>query len=163
MRKTKIKGKHLFNILGSSIVVLWIVLLGVLIQRTGFSGSSDTSGSGDKGALLEISSQREWMEIYLKGKKVGYSMNQATALEEGYLIQEEIFLKLNLMGQANNLRTITRSVVDKDFRLKNFHFNINSGVVGFQVSGRVKGDVIDIEIGQGDGTRNFAVSLSWYL
>lgn len=153
----KIRGRHVFNILGSSIVALWIVLLVVLIQKTGFSRPPDAPELEAGEPLPEISSEREWMEIYLKGKKVGYSMSQATALEKGYLIQEEIFLKLNLMGQTNNLRTVTRSVVDRDFRVKNFRFTVSSGVVDFLVSGSFGAEALDIEIGRGERSRKVSI------
>jgi transglutaminase-like putative cysteine protease len=100
------------------------------------------------------------MEIYLKGKKVGYSVNQVSPLERNYLVQEEIFLKLNLMGQASSIYTVSRSVVDYAFLLKSFRFRMTSGLVTYQISGRVKGNRMILEIGEGAARRKEIISLS---
>jgi hypothetical protein len=42
--------------------------------------------------------ERQWKEIFLKGRKVGYAMSMLGGHDQEYFIQEELFLKLDLMG-----------------------------------------------------------------
>ena len=155
-----ISKKHLFNIIGGGIILLWLLMIGLLVNNTIFSKPAEQAGFiADKAAKI-TSSQHDWMEIYLKGKKVGYAVTHVSPVEDEYLIQEEVFLKLNLLGQANVIRTVTQSVADHQFRLKNFHFRMASGVVGFLVSGKVDGNRMLLEIGEGLDKRKESIVLS---
>ncbi len=140
-------------------MVLWLVMIGLLIKRVHFNDLSEPPEVSE-GISHVKSPQRDWMEIYLEGKKVGYSVNQINPLGDGYLIQEEIFLKLNLMGQGSAVHTVTRSVVDDEFLLKSFNFRMTSGVVAFQVSGKVNGKRMHLKIGEGATQRVKTIELS---
>ncbi len=154
------RKRHLFNIFGGGIVIVWLVMMGLLVKKVSFNYDTDQIDIiAQKRSSVTIA-EREWMEIYLKGKKVGYSVNQVSPLEENYLIQEEIFLKLNLMGQASSIYTVSRSVVDHAFLLKSFRFRMTSGLVTYQISGRVKGNRMILEIGEGAARRKEIINLS---
>ena len=100
------------------------------------------------------------MEIFLKGRKVGYSVRSVRPEGEDFLIWENIFLKLNLMGQANVVQTNTQSIVDKGFFLKQFRFRMESGVVSFNIAGEVKGNKLILEIGEGASRRAETIELA---
>jgi hypothetical protein len=78
----------------------------------------------------------------------------------GYYIQEEIFLRLNLMGQASGIYTVTQCRVNARFILEDFRFRMRSGVVKFNVSGRVEDDLLVIETGEGKNARMQSIRLS---
>jgi len=65
----------------------------------------------------------------------------------GYFIQEELFLKLNLMGLGRSLYSLTQAQVDENLLLKSFQLMMNSGVVRFRLSGKVEGDVLVLSSG----------------
>ncbi len=140
-------------------MVLWLVMIGLLIKK-GHVGNPSNPPTASEKVLPVKTPQRDWMEIYLKDKKVGYSVNQINPLGKDYLIQEEIFLRLDLMGQASTLRSVTRSVVDHAFRLRRFDFRMTSGIVSFQVSGSVSGQEMHLKIGEGAKQRVKTVALS---
>ena len=154
------KKKRFFNLAGSFIVIAWLVMIGVLVKKTSFNNDVDQFDLIEENGSLVAGTEREWMEIFLKGKKVGYSVNQVSPLEKNYLIQEEIFLKLNLMGRASSIYTVSRSVVDHAFLLKSFTFRMTSGLVTYQVSGTVKGSRMLLEIGVGSAGRKEMITLS---
>lgn len=141
------KRKTFFTALSIAIAGTWLVLVGVLVVRN----VPQVPGMTDAGLLSLSEPQREWMEIYLKNDKVGYSTNSLTPVENGYVVLDEIFLRLNLMGQINEVRTVTRAVLDGNFFLERFTFWIYSGAVTFQVSGVVDGEILEVETGSGDG------------
>lgn len=134
----------LFNRVGIGIVLLWVVLMAVQVQKAEF-GRTTHSGGGVAQAITNH--QRDWLEIRLDNQKVGYAFSQVTPLTEGYLIQEEIFLSLNVLGQGTMVQTLSRALVDRNFLLNSFRFRMNSGVVAFQVAGNVEGNQIVLEIG----------------
>jgi len=154
------KRKRIFNIAGGAVIVLWAVLIGLLVRKTAFRGNSEPVGTIQEGSGSVLSSQREWMEIFLKGKKVGYSVNTVTRLADNYLIQEDIFIRLSLLGQPNGIHTVTQSIVDHTFSLKNFRFKMISGMVSFQVTGKVEGSLMRLEFGGSPGKRSQVIRLS---
>jgi hypothetical protein len=159
IRMNKKSKKYLFNLVGGGIVIIWLIMIGVLIKKVSFNNNGEKTDFVSKKPAAVSSRQQDWMEIYLKGKKVGYSVNQTSPAGEDYLIQEEIFLRLNLMGQASNIHTITRALVDHEFLLINFRFRMSSGVVTFQASGRVEGNQMVLEVGEGAGRRGESITL----
>ncbi|MBW2120167.1 MAG: transglutaminase domain-containing protein [Deltaproteobacteria bacterium] len=154
------RKRHIFNFFGAVVIIVWLVMMGLLVKKVSFNYDVDKVDiiAEKRSAITTV--EREWMDIYLKGKKVGYSVNQVSPLEEDYLIQEEIFLKLNLMGQASSIYTVSRSLVDHAFLLKSFRFKMISGVVTYQISGRVKGNLMILEIGEGTARRKEIIKLS---
>ncbi len=141
------KRKTLFTALSVVIAGTWLVLTTVHFTRTkdpdrGFTpaGLSASTVTGP---------QREWMDIFLEDDKVGYSSNSLTPVDEGYVVMDEIFLRLNLMGQVNEVRTVTMAVLDTDFLLKRFRFTMQSGAVTFNASGSFDGNVLEVETGEG--------------
>ncbi len=149
-----------FNLIGVILVAFWIVMMGILIRKT-TSMEQGPKEEGDSGSSTVIASaKREWKEIYLKDKKVGYSVNMIKPFEEGYFIQDELFLKLNLMGMGRGVYALTQSNVDQKFVLKNFFFKMSSGVVNTIISGKVEGNQILIKSGRGRRQRSQKIQLS---
>ena len=137
---TRKNRKFLFHSLGIAIVAFWLIMIGFLVKKVNFKETPDVSNSIQLSGKID-SFQRDWKEIYLKDKKVGYSVNLIKPFEKGYFIQEEIFLRLNLMGMASGMATLTQCRVDENFIVKSFYFKMTSGVVSFHVTGRVE-DII---------------------
>jgi len=154
------RKKHIFNVIGGCIIVLWLVMIGLQIKKENFNNISDHPEFTAKTNQNIKHSQRDWMGIYLKGKKVGYSVNQISPSGQDYLIQDEIFLRMNLMGQANGIHTLTRSVVDHQYHLKEFQFRMTSGIVTFQASGTVQGNRMFLQTGEGPHRRTNTINLT---
>jgi hypothetical protein len=154
------KKKHLVNLVGGGIVVLWLVMIGLLVKKNHFKETPQHNENILDKRQIGTLNQRDWMEIFLKGKKIGYSVNQVNAVGQDYLIQEDIFLRLNLMGQANGMHVFTRSVVGNEFLLKSFIFRMTSGVVTFLVSGKVEDNRMLLEIGEGAERRKESIQIA---
>jgi len=151
---------RLFNLAGVVVIVFWLILMGLLVKKTHFQGSPAEQGEPTTRTSAIDSSQREWMEIFLKGKKVGYSVNQVSPVgDEHYLIHEEIFLRLHLMDQLSGIHAVTRAVVGADFTLRNFRFTMRSGLVTFRVSGRVEGRDLLLDVGEDRARRTERIPL----
>ena len=156
-----INKRKLFYLLGASIVALWLVMVALLIRKTHFHEVDQVAGIPIQAELESAERfQHDWMEIYLKGKKVGFSETRASPLGRDQLIEEKMVLALNLMGQPSVMRMTTRAVVDKGFLLKQFRLVIDSGVVRFRVSGKVEANRMVVEVGEGDRKREHLIPLA---
>ena len=153
------RWKLFLNLFGGLIILFWLVMIGTLIKKT---TSIEVSGDDvlDIGSMVIETGKREWKDIFLKGKKVGYSINLIKPFDDGYFIQDEIFLKINLMGMGRGLYAITQSMVDKQFFLKSFYFKMSSGIVNSIISGKVDGDQIFIHTGKGKDRRMRRIQLA---
>ncbi len=126
-------------------VILWVTLMTLLIRKTEFS--AEPKGSGEFTPPSLETQDKEWREIYLKERKIGYTVSLIRPFKTGYFIQEELFLKLNLMGLGRSLYSLTQAQVDENLLLKSFQLMMNSGVVRFRMSGKVEGDVLVLSSG----------------
>ena len=145
--------KYLFNLFGVGVIVLWLGMIGLLIRNVGSTDGDDQPGVTKNRTSAIASPQKDWMEIYLKGNKIGYSVIQVSPTGDNYLIREEILLNLNILGQPTGIHTVTRSIVDQKFLLRKFSFTMISGAVSFKMSGNVEGQFILLEIGEGKERR----------
>jgi Transglutaminase-like superfamily len=134
-------SRSLLRILGLGVVLIWLVMIGLLVRKVHFGGKPAEIDSA--AVTTEIhGDEREWKEIYLQDRKVGYAVSAIRRSDQGYYIQEELFLKLNLMGLGRSLYTVTQAQVDRAFLLKSFRMMMTSGVVRYALSGRVEGRVL---------------------
>ncbi len=158
---TLINKRNLFYFLGASVVVFWIVMVVLLIRKTHFHENDlATDIPVSVGLKPAEGSQHDWMEIYLKGKKVGFSETRVSPLGKDRLIEEKMVLVLNLMGQPSVMYMASRAVVDKGFALKEFRVKIRSGVVDFRVSGKVEENRLEVAVGEGDRKRTHVIPLA---
>lgn len=152
-----VKRKYILNFFGIIIVGFWIVMIVLLVKDNYIS---EKTVDYETSLPDRTDERRDWKEIFLNGKKVGYAVNRIRPFENGYYIQDEIFLKLNLMGFEKGLYTLTQSSVDSNFYLKNFYFKMNSGVISYRISGNVEGDTLVVRTGQGRRRRKTRIKLS---
>lgn len=151
--------KIIFNISGMIIVAFWVFMMAMLIKRQEFSGAASDQPFESETSYLD-SGQKEWKEIFLKDSKVGYSISFIRPFKDGYFIQDEIFLRLNLMGLDKGIYTITQTNTNKNFILKDFVFKMNSGLVSYDMSGSVEGDRIMVKTGKGKNQQTREIMLS---
>jgi len=153
------KGRLYFDCLGIALVVFWLAMIGSLVKGRHFQGAEATADRTAAAAPIE-SVQREWREIFLKDKKVGYATHLMRPFEGGYFIQEEILLKLNVMGFGSGLYSSTQCRVTSEFLLQSFNLIMISGAVRSHISGRVEGDVLVLETGRKGDQRLQSIPLT---
>jgi len=138
--------RRLFHVIGMIIVSVWLIMMASLHHKVesleGFSIRAKTITP----TRLK-SYEREWKEIYHKGRKIGYSVSIIKPMEDDYIIQEDIYLRLNLLGMPRTVHTVTQCRVDSEFYLKDFNFNMSSGIISFHIKGKVQGNYLIIKRG----------------
>mgnify|MGYP003827052171 CR=1 FL=1 len=140
------KKRNILNLTGILIVIFWVVMLSILFRKHYLYNDPVQSAAIN---VKAGEARQDWKEIFLNNKKVGYAVTALKPFEGGYYIQDELFLKLNLMGFEKGLYTITQASVDESFRLKNFFFKMNSGVINYRITGKVEGNLLKITTGTG--------------
>lgn len=155
------KRRTAYHLIGAAVVACWLLTLSYSLLGARKTPETAIASSGDGPISPSIDTvQREWKEIYLREKKVGYAVSLIHPTESGYFMQEEIFLRLNLMGLGSSLRTMTQCRADRNFLLESFLFTVGSGVVQFRLSGRREGDSLILESGKGKDKKEQTLKLS---
>ena len=141
------RRSSIFRITGIVVIVVWLFLVAALVRKTHFAPRTTphTQIVHEPG---QLKASEEWMEILLKGQKVGYTVRRFTEIKEEFEITEEIFLTVNLMGSVHKILSFTRAMVDEAFRLNRFDFSLSSDVVRFTISGHVQGEELLLEVGE---------------
>ncbi|MBW1674756.1 MAG: transglutaminase domain-containing protein, partial [Deltaproteobacteria bacterium] len=141
------KKPVIYKILGVLIVFFWLFVVAELVKRTNFNQKGGDVTHIDKKGSLENRSE-EWKEIFLKGRKVGYTVTRIKAIKDLYEVNEEIFLTVNLMGSTQEILSSIRAELDKEFLLNSFDFSLSSGLIEFKIFGTIKGNNLYLSMGE---------------
>jgi len=102
----------------------------------------------------------EWLGIYLKGYKVGYTGSIVQPISTGYRIFSKTYMKMSPMGQqVNEVTSILKGEADKNYSLKRFSFEFISGDHKLAAKGRVEGKKLMVDV----YTENKVKSMSFPL
>ena len=113
------------------VLVAWIAVMAVLVNRS-YVQASPANLATD---LARYGSTAVWRGVYYRGEKIGFTVSQTTRTDEGFELQEDGRLQMNLLGQdtAATLRTTAR--VDTSFMLRSFDFSLDPGTGPITVKG----------------------------
>ena len=130
----------MFKIAGIAVVAAWLVMLGVLAEKSGVVGPVLQASHA------VIPAGEEWMGIYMEGKKIGYAVDRVKKIPGGYETGEEMMTALSVQGSRQEIRTATVSRVDDSLALKDFTFSLKSGLADMDIKGVVDGSTLKLEI-----------------
>jgi len=143
----RMKRSIIYKISGIVIVLFWLFVLAELVKRGNFDSSGVDLADSNGKASSEKDSE-EWMEIFVKGRKVGYTVTRVKKIGKGFEVREEIFLTVNLMGSSKEILSYTRAQVDERFLLNSFDFSLSSGLIEFKISGKTAGSTLYLSMGE---------------
>ncbi|MGB5156559.1 transglutaminase-like domain-containing protein [Desulfobacterium sp. N47] len=92
-----------------------------------------------------LSGKDTWMNIFQNEHKIGYSHSIISLQDNGYKIEEYVFMKINTMGLMHDIYVKTLGNLNPDFTLQEFDFKINSGRFDFAAKGEMKQDILSIQ------------------
>jgi len=141
------KRSVIYKISGIVIVLFWLFVLAELVKRTNFDSRSVDLTHRDRRAPSEKGSE-EWMEVFVKGRKVGYTVTRVKKIRKGFEVREEIFLTVTLMGSSKEILSLTRAQLDERFLLNSFDFSLSSGLIEFKISGKIAGNTLYLSMGE---------------
>ena len=62
--------------------------------------------------------------MYLGGEKIGYTIIDIKPEADGYTLEEEMFMRINMLEQERSMEVKSVYKVDNEYRLKNFSFQL---------------------------------------
>jgi transglutaminase-like putative cysteine protease len=152
------------KIFGWSTIGFWLVMVGLLIQRQNGRASFPQYAELRPAPALEqaerIASEEAWMGVYFQGNKVGWLHHVCEPTEGGYVIREESLTSLKMMDIPQRIWASTTCRTDPAFALTSFAFRLRSDVVSLEVSGKVQGKTVLMEVDSGGKTRQKEIRLS---
>jgi hypothetical protein len=122
--------------IGIAILVAWLVYAGVFYTRLNRGGGEVLTPEVQKLAKEEI--QQEWFAIYQHGDRVGYAHNELRPRAVGYMVNEELFLRLNFLGEVQDISSLVQANLEEDFSVKSFIFRLQAGPVNYRLRGGVR-------------------------
>ncbi|HET8647084.1 MAG TPA: transglutaminase domain-containing protein [Vicinamibacteria bacterium] len=133
-----------------TILGAWAVQMGVLVHRSYLQAAS-VSLAAD---LARYGTAAHWKGIYYRGEKIGFSVGQTLPTEDGFELQEDGRLQMTLMGASSEARISTKARVDRQFVLRSFSFSLDPGTGPIEVSGRLDGKRLQLDINTPSGRRS---------
>lgn len=153
----KERSKGVFKVMRLIVIVFWIMMMGMLIQRTYFIGGDD--GIRASHAESQLRPKEEWMGIYWGNDKVGYTVSEIKKALGGYTISDQAIMDLTVMGTPQRIDTLVTSHVDHAFVLKSFEFRLFSNLFTFKANGNVQGNKLNLELQSGGSISNHIIPL----
>ena len=153
MKNTRIKKLLLA---GTACLALFSVLLAARTGVLELPGSNGGTRISQSAATLP--ERDTWMNIFQNGTKIGYA--HATLAAEGhyYRFEEQMVMRLNLMGFAQDLKMHTKANLNGDYTFSDFDFKLSSGPFDFAAEGSVKqGMVLDISAKIGNAPQTYQI------
>ncbi len=146
------------KLIKTSILLFWLVMLGLLLERTYFRPTSVIA--------LDVITQEgvrtgdEWFGIYQQGRKIGYAHTRTLPEGDAYHLYEESELDILALGQMQRVKTVINSYTTKNFLLKYFDFTLQSQLTTMELKGAVVKNQLVLDISTGGRTRKEHVKLT---
>jgi len=130
-------------------LIAWIVTMGVVIDRSYLQASSRNLATD----LARYGTTAQWRGVYYRGEKIGFTVSQVQAHDDGFELQEDGRLQFSLLGATTAAILKTTAQVDRSFALKSFDFSLDPGTGPMSIKGRLDGLDLSLEIGNASGSR----------
>ena len=150
--------RRLFQAATVGVVAFWAVMMGLLVHRAFIRGMELPVLA--EAAQAQLPTGEEWLGVYFRGQKIGHVHLSTSRVGEDYLLREESFLRLGMLGTRQEIRQRLRCTTGPDFRLKAFTFHMESPVASLRVRGEVRGQRLRLYIQTGGEKRVEEVRLA---
>src|SRR5919106_3398307 len=114
------------------VLIAWVACMAVLVNRSYLQASTNLATD-----LARYGPTATWRGVYYRGEKMGFTVSQTIRTEDGFELQEDARLVMNLFGSTSTTTIHTTAWVDRDFALKAFEFSLDPGTGAIHVRGAV--------------------------
>jgi hypothetical protein len=130
------------------LLISWIAVMAVLINRSYLQASTRLATD-----LARYGSAALWRGVYYRGEKIGFTVSQTTASDDGFVLEEDGRLQMALLGATTAATIHTTAHVDKAFTLRSFEFSLDPGTGPIEVRGTLNGRRLALDVKTAAGTR----------
>ena len=139
--------RKIFDFAGSVILVVWLIMMGLLIQRSCVAPAKKEPVVASNPQGYE--STEEWSGIYFKDTKAGYASSLRQKTDTGYYFKENAVMDLVMLEVPQRIISSLIAETDHDLLLRSFSCTITSGIITFSASGSVRGKTAHVKIKSG--------------
>lgn len=141
-------------------VTCGLVFAGLLFYRLDFPGTLFSEKAKIKTKAPEGVEERDtWRNILQNGKKIGYSHSTFSKIPEGFIITEDLFMRINTMGMIQDLRMETGAQLNRDYTLSSVEFTMESGRFAFTAKGRAENGRLKIVTDTGEDSKTMVLDI----
>src|SRR5688572_4896068 len=123
--------------------------MGVMINRTYLQASPINLATD----LARYGTTAQWRGVYYRGEKIGFTVSQVQATDDGFELQEDGRLQFSLLGSVTPAILRTTARVNRDFSLQSFDFSLDPGTGPMAIKGRLDGLRLSLEMSSAAGSR----------
>src|SRR5688572_2004398 len=123
--------------------------MGVVINRSYLQASPINLATD----LARYGSTAQWRGVYYRGEKIGFTVSQVQATDDGFELQEDGRLQFSLLGAVTPAILRTTAQVDRNFSLQSFDFSLDPGTGPMAIKGRLDGLKLSLEMSSASGSR----------
>lgn len=117
-------------------IMLFAMLMAVRMDIPAhlFTGANNA----DEISIGTIPEADTWKNLYLNDNKIGYAHSVLAKQKSGYRLDETLFMRMNVMGFAQDIHMTTTADLNPDLTLSSFDFKLNSGPFDFAATGEIQ-------------------------
>jgi len=139
-----------------AILGFWMVMLGLLVQRTWRPTTAETVVPAPREPQLG----EDWMGVYYKDQKVGYTHESISADGDGFQFSEDSLLRVTVLNAPQTVRTRVSGHATSAYTLRDVQFELSSGVGNLSASGVIDGTSLHLTLHTGRDTSEQTVALA---
>lgn len=145
------------KIAGVSIVAVWLMAIGFLLQRERFGGMSNSFAD----ATLTIPPGAVFYSVELGGEQIGFASSTVdTVPDEGIFVREVIEINLPVGNTVQRLNSRTEVMLDRALRLRTFKKTVQGDGERYRVEGIVSDSFLLMEVQTETGTHSTRVEFA---
>ena len=132
------------RVLTLAIVLFWLVMVGLLVQKQAPPPGAPDVLPPSAGAATE---RDEWFGVERDGSRVGRSHRVTTRSASGQRVTEDLLVSLTMLGVPQMVRTSLEAETDERFALRRFRFTLVSPATTFSAAGTTDGRRLAVTYG----------------
>jgi len=138
-----------------------ILFLALLSIRAGiFNQPTKVPENASIIPAADFDSKETWKNILQNDKKIGFSHSRYNRTDNGFRFSESLFMRINTMGMVQDIGLKTQGLLNSDFSLKSFDFDIESGRFNFSAGGTIAEKILNLETRSAGSSQTHQITLT---
>jgi len=117
---------------------VWLIFLGLWTYKSYQPQVSQVAADSAQPKIL-LQDSEDWMSIFFNNQKIGYAHTVKQRSTIGYAINQDLFLRLMVLGFPRQINLSFTSSLTSEFLLKDFHYKMISGYLVYSIKGAMEG------------------------
>jgi hypothetical protein len=143
--------------IGVAIVLFWCLMNVLLIRRQQWASPPPITLRSTEKITDRI--EESW-GVFYRGDRIGYASQIISPKAQGYRIEDQSVLRLQLLDATQIAATRLDTEVDQEWTLQNFNFDLQSNGVRFKARGQVTPGKLSLEVESAGHTTKQEILLS---